>query len=108
MSLMLRALLCVSGLVACSQTVPKAAEGPLDAGTRQSTSSKGSIVQPEAPESSVLTSVNASASPTGPSSNAPPQRPAGGARTTSTETHDENDPALQQRIRQAAMADSLF
>lgn len=108
MSPMLRALLCVSGLAACSQTVATGAQGPVDAAAQQSTSSKGRLVQPAARESPVLTQLNASPPPSAPPSNATSGLPAGDTRTTSTGTPEETDPGLRQRIRQAAMADGLL
>jgi len=108
MRLILRALLCVAGLAGCSQTVATGAEGPDNATARPSTSSTDRLVQPTAQESSVLTHPNASPPPSGPSSSTSPELPAGDARTTSVETHDDGDPNLRQRIRQAAMADGLF
>lgn len=91
MSLILRALLCASGLVACSQTTATSAQGPLDVPTEQSNARQMPLATAAAPQ--------------GP---APAPASASMPRHVETQADENDDPGLRQRIRQAAVADSLL
>lgn len=106
MSLSLRALLYVSGLVACSHTAP-AAQGPSDAPARRANASEEAVAQPAAYDQG-MAPLNPGSSPSGAQSDTLPPQPDANARATGTETKLDSDPGLQQRIRRAAMADGLL
>jgi hypothetical protein len=113
MSLSLRSLLCVCGLVACSHTAVAPALAPENERTQQATSSEDSVAQPVR-ETPRLDPVSGTSDPpsTAPANDLQP--PSGDARTTSIQTSEDSedtedtDPGLRQRIRQAAMADGLL
>ena len=111
MSLDVRWSVCVLGLVACSHAAAPAARGPGAAAATQAVAGPEPVAPPAAPERAVTTVPHLGALSRG----GEPQGAAGAdkenARTTSINGNadaDESDPGLQQRIRQAAMADSLL
>lgn len=91
MSLILRALLCASGLVACSRTAAPSAQSPVDVPTQQSNSQQQPLATPPAPESPTAAAESASVPP-----------------HVEAQADENNDPGLRERIRQAAVADSLL
>jgi hypothetical protein len=102
MSLGLWSLLCISGLVACSHNTATTARGPADTPAQTAIPSEP-VTQPDARKNPVLTRADPDASCPPPDAGA--QQPSDDERTTRSESTDDSDLGLRQRIRQAAMAD---